>query len=249
MSVAASAQPFIPHRVPVDHADITLDCDGYIFGEHSLCAAVATEMERVLGALAHADFGGRDGAGGVPLHRVPVVRYRVRGRRPHLHIVGPLAHQHARAVLTHLTALRTPTGDVLPVRPSATLHTTESIGVHRRFWHEYALISPVMPARVAIDRMPRKGAAWALDAWAQAYVTSALTTLLESLGATVAVPLYTRLVDPVIQRVTFGSCETIPAIGGTLVTNARVPDGIGLGARTAFGFGEMRLQRMTESRS
>lgn len=236
------------HHITVAHAEIALACDGYPFGEHSLCAAVATEMERALGSAAHADFGGRDGAGGAPLHRVPVVRYRVRSGRPRLHIVGPHAHQHARAILACLTALRTPAGDVLPVNPSVTLHTTDGVGVHRRYWHEYEVVSPIMPARVAIERMPQKAAAWASGAWAAAYVTSALGTLLEHLGARSAAPAFAHLEDLRITRVVFGDCSTNPGITGRIVTNVLVPDGIGVGARTAFGFGEVRLRRTVQVR-
>lgn len=247
MIATSDEQPRIAAHVVVQHADIVLDCDGFPFGEHSLCAAVATEMERALGPLAHADFGGRDGAGGAPLHRFPVVRYRLRRGRPHLHLVGPLAHQHARAVLAHLDALRTPTGDVVPVRPTATLHTTPAVGVHRRYWHEYELVSPVVPARVAIERMPQRSTSWAIGAWASAYMATALTTLLEHLGAHLDAPLYAHLEGAEVRRVAIGDLAS-PALFGTLVTNAHLPDGIGVGARTAFGFGELRLRRLTKAR-
>lgn len=231
-------------RLTVPVADITLEGGRFGYGAHTLCAAVASELERTLGPLEHADFGGRDGARGEPLHRLPPVRYRVQDGRAHIHIVGPLAHQHARTVLTSLSSLRLPTGDVLPVSPSVRLHVAEDVGVHRRRWWRYDIVTPIWPARVALERLPRGDDRWAQSAWASSYMASTIGTLLTTWGvAFEGGPEIVAVVEDLDWHVIDQLGDGRPARGftGQLVTNVCLPDGVGLGAKSAFGHGEIRV--------
>lgn len=234
-------------RADVPVAEVRLRCDWPRgLTEHVLCAAVATEMERALGRLAHADFAGRDGAGGPALHRLPVTRYRLRRGTPWMHLVGPLAHQHAGAVMRELRVLRLPRGEVLEVTPEVRLSTAEGVGVGARRWYRYELVSPVWPSRVVSDRRPPRSAAWGDRLWASDYLTRSVVELLESWGVTwgPGKPPLVVADDLSWHRLSWsggGSDRTTTGFTCTLASNVLLPDGVGLGAKTAFGFGELRL--------
>lgn len=239
-------QPRVGHPwlVHVDHGEAVLDCDWPDdCPTRVLRGAIAEQMGGGDGRRAHVDW--HNHADGEEVrHATPRVLYRVTRGRPVVYAWGSRAHEQLTEIARVIHALRLPGGRVLDVRGVSIDVRQSQANATAKTWHRYILASPLFPPDVAWARRPRRPGP-EREAWAGHLVARSIASLLCEMGLEARRHIHVRLSGYRDVRVCWERPEQGRRIerwgfSGWFVTNARLPDGIGLGRHRSEGFGEIR---------
>lgn len=194
-----------------------------------LRGALCTELRQHVGDQLHVDWHGHAEEG----HRAAYPPICFRGfARPSLWMRGPRTTEHVRLLLG-LRAIRLRRdGDVLPVEDMEIRHVEEEITTSNKRWRRYELETPIYPPDVAWRRRPRK-AGPERCAWAGQLLRGSLAEL----GADAHVHVHEMEDRPVAWR-----GEKRQGFVARFVTNACLPDGVGIGSHKAEGWGVLRCR-------
>lgn len=225
-----------PWRVAVPWARVVLGCDW-----PSPASALRGAVVGALGGVdAHIDFHSHL-SDGTTRQQSPPVLYRVRDRRPEVFLYGPRAHEHALSV-ARIDHLLDPARGGVPVDGVEIVSGSTEVGVCKDGWRRYELASNYFPSGVACARRPKE-ASHEQDAWAAGALGSSLRLWLEAQGITPPPhrPVVVHLVGVDHERVTWRDRREAMRWGfrARFVSNAIVPDGIGLGQHVSEGWGEV----------
>jgi hypothetical protein len=205
--------------------------------DHPLPGPAEARIRQLRGALAkrfRADsaFHQRD-AEGRQIYRYPPIQYRW-----HKGIALLAGWHQAAETLSNLPwpdLSLTLGDDPVCVTDAVITCRTARFGIDARL-HHYRLQSPVLlfnqetyPRYTALEAGERHHEQDRL-------LTAQLLTALRALGVEVPVHLYATLVDPRPRRIRFKQ-QPLLGLGGRLITNAVLPDGLGIGHATSHGFG------------
>jgi hypothetical protein len=191
-----------------------------------LRGALCTELERHRPGLhidwhGHAEVDTRDA--------YPPISYRG-FRRPSVWMMGPRTEEHLR-LLMQLSAIRLDRdGDILEVGGMDVQHHDQIPTVSNKRWRRYELETPLYPPDVAWRRRPRE-AGPERCAWAGQLLRASLAEL----GLDAHVHIHAMEDRPVEWR-----GERRRGFVARWVSNAGLPDGIGIGAHKAEGWGVVR---------
>lgn len=226
-----------PFRATVSWARVDLEAD-WPAPASALRGAVVAALG---GPDAHVDFHGHLGDG--TNRQAPAcVLYRVHYRRPSVWLYGPRAHDHARlvGVVDHL---RDPAAGGVPVTGASMSMGTTDVGVDKDGWHRYS-VEGYFPSEVAYARRPRGRPSPEQDAWATGCLVSSCTRWLGQFGIEPQPqrPLVVHVVHVRHHRVEWrGRKEAVRwGFSARFVSNAILPDGVGLGQHVSEGWGEVR---------
>lgn len=227
----------------VEHVDVRLRCAWpAAVPARVLRGAVVARIEEAGGASVawhnHDD-------NGALAQRPPEVLYRTKGG-PSLWMVGPRAEVHALAIGAAVKALRLPLGDVVQIDGAEMVRGLTVVGVgSSKRWRRYELVTPLFPPKVAWARRPRASGPerWA---WAGHLLAESITGWLQAAGCVGGRPVHVHLHDlseqPTLwSRPGRGAEERAVGFTARFVTNAVLPDGVGLGQHRSEGFGEVRV--------
>lgn len=226
----------VPWRASVEYGEVELG--RWPTSATTLRGAVVA----ALGPQAHVDMHNHLEDGTTRQARATVL-YRVSGGRGRVWAYGPRALDHLAAV-ARISALRLPSGSVVRVDEARLRTRTLEVGLHKAEWYAYDLRTPYFPSEVAYQRRPR-GSDAEQAAWAGQALSSSIRLWLDDLGIVAAAhrPVHVQVTDCQTERVNWRDRKEAARFGfyATFVTNAILPDGIGLGQHVSEGFGETRL--------
>jgi hypothetical protein len=196
----------------------------------------------LFGDEAHVDWHQHLGTG-ENRQTAPPILYRVRDGVPLVYAWGPHAHQHLAYLARELHALRLPQGEILDVEGvDLRLREEEQVGVSLKRWWAHE-IRDYFPSQVVGARRPRGGRTHPhRAAWAEQALASSISMWLREVGLEPQAhrPVHVRLEEVRHHRVAWrGDKQVVWGFSGRLTTNARLPDGIGLGQHRSEGCGEV----------
>jgi len=219
LPIGCSLDGVRPARASVTWAEVRLGVPAW--GGHpasALRGAIASQMDHV-DFHGHADDGRRQARATV-LYRTGPVR---------VWCYGPRAIDHA-ATVAGLTHLRLPSGDGCPVEGATVRSGEVHVGTHSHArWRRYESATPYVCTGVAWHRRPREGGP-ELRAWAGLALESSMRVWLEDVGCRLH-DLHVQVEDLRVEGEGFRA---------RWVSNAILPDGVGLGASVSEGWGEVR---------
>lgn len=239
-----------PWRVTVPHGEATIRLDGpFSASGTSLRGAIPAALfgSDHKGKLEHVDWH-QHVAGGETRKTVPPIMYRVDSRgTPRVFAWGRYAHEHLTFLARELRSLRLPNEEVRGVEAVELRIEQTDVGLHKEAWFEYELRTPYFPSRVVWARRPRRRGE-ARKAWAGQALASSIRMWLAEVGIEPGAhrPVHvhlTRYQDRDVAWRGGGSGDARDVRYGfeaRFVTNAILPDGLGLGQHRSEGFGEVR---------
>lgn len=170
----------------------------------------------------------------------PRVFYRVVDGVPRVWAWGERSHEHLVHLARRLRTLRTHTGQILDVEGLDLALAASDVGVHKTRWYRYT-ITDYWPTAVALARRP--GVPWARPAWAGAALEAAITAWYAELGLRMEPhrPVHVQVEEGRSVRLRWrGDRDAGWGVTAMFVSNAILPDGLGLGQHRSEGFGEVR---------
>lgn len=244
--------PDVPWSRRVQWAEARLQIPGWPRGAPPslLRGAVCSALERALTdecsdrwSRLHVDWHNH-AEGGALRTAAPRVLYRTR-EGPTLWLWGERTPEHVGLLMRHLSAVRLPGGDVLPVEGVDLSQGATDVRVRKQHWHRYDLVTPLFPGRVAYGRRPRDEGA--RPAWAGQAFAGCIRSLAAEVGLDLRDDLHVHVEryrdERVEWRRTDGRGESAWGFRAVVLANAVLPDGAALGKRRAEGFGEVRRCR------
>lgn len=219
-------------RARVEYGSVRLGCS-WPFGPTSLRGAVVSALG---GRAAHVDLHGHDGERGRQARAT--VLYRVHDDSPIVWAYGPRALVHLRAVAC-VGALDGPDGRPVPVEGADLSTGALEVGSHKARWFRYESVSAYYPTAVQAARRPGGGPE--LDAWAGWCLAGSMRAWLVDVGVG-AHPrdVHVQIVALHREAVAWRDRDRGQGFRARWVSNAILPDGVGLGQHVAEGFGEVR---------
>lgn len=165
----------------------------------------------------------------------PPILYRMRSGVPTVFMWGPFAHHHASR-LRSLRVLRAREGDVEVLGADVHAGTVDVLlDSFRRYI--YRLATPYFPGE------PRPEGLSGRRDWARRLLGGSIGHLLRHMGIPGPRRPWVDIVDFADARVNWRGRHRW-GFQATLTTDARLPDGIGLGRHRSEGWGEIRLVSM-----
>lgn len=212
-------------------AEATLQIPDWPAGAHPrvLRGAICTELEHHAPGGLHIDWHGH----AEEQHReaIPPICYRVH-RGPSVYLAGARTEEHLALLLRGLGSLRLPHGDVVEVEGVDVTQRRVTLATSNKAWRRYELETPIYPPEVAWRRRPRHSGP-ERRAWAGALLRASLAEL----GLDAHVQIEAMRDEDVEWR-----GERRRGFVARWVSNADLPDGMGLGAHRAEGWGVVRCR-------
>lgn len=221
-----------PYRALVESAWVTLG------RWPSSPRALRGSVVSALGPGAHVDLHGHLGDGTTRQARATVA-YRVHDGRASVWAYGPRAVDHVLEI-ARIRHLRCPAGDLVAVGDGDLGRTTTAVGLLKDRWRRYELVTPYWPSAVAYARRPRR--AHERVAWAGQAMASSIRLWLADVGVVTHEhrPVHVHVVDLAERIVTWRDEPQRHGFVARVVSNAILPDGIGIGQHISEGWGELR---------
>lgn len=219
-------------RVAVPWAEVRLLC-----AWRAPIAALRGAIVAALGPGCHVDYHGHLGDGVTRQTRATVL-YR---EGPRIWCCGPRAVERA-AELAAITSLVYGSGDGAPVDEARVTSGLVYAGLHREEWYRYVTATGYYPGGATLRRRPRGKASPEQRAWAGHALASSIRSWLADVGLEVSTnrPVHVQVEDYRTVPVRWRDDPAERGFVARFVSNAILPDGVGLGQHVSEGWGEVR---------